>query len=101
MIFYQIKNKRTLRKSVLKILHIIASADAQGVIRSSEAIAKLGHFAEIATLDHPKDPWNEDFPFLIFPLGFSPTKSSNRAKFRKKLEIALERLWRRRQYQQY
>lgn len=86
-ICYQGERARDIAESVLKILHVIASADPrgggpiEGVIRSSEAIAKLGHSAALATLDRPNDPWLKDFPFPIFPLGPSATKSSDGSRW--------------------
>ncbi|WP_245288099.1 glycosyltransferase [Bradyrhizobium sp. Ec3.3] len=71
-------------KSSLKILHIIGTADPrsggpiEGIIRSSEALIKLGHSRWIATLDHPEDPWLEDFPLPVYPLGTVPAETRKR-----------------------
>lgn len=62
----------------LRILHIVATADpryggpVEGIVKSSAALAKLGHFREIVTLDHPSDPWLDAFPVPVFPLGSLP-----------------------------
>lgn len=67
--------KQKKQTDALKILHVIATADpryggpVEGIIRSSAALAKLGHFRELATLDHPSDPWVTSFPIPIFALG--------------------------------
>jgi len=59
----------------LRILHIIATADPryggplEGIIRSSAALEKLGHFRELATFDHPSDPWVASFPIRVHALG--------------------------------
>ncbi|MCA1469227.1 glycosyltransferase [Bradyrhizobium sp. IC3195] len=72
----------------MKILHIIGTADPrsggpiEGLIRSSEALARLGHFREIATLDHPGDSWVKDFPLPIFPLGTLPVQERRRLDWR-------------------
>ncbi|MDA9479223.1 glycosyl transferase [Bradyrhizobium sp. CCBAU 65884] len=68
----------------MRILHIIATADPrsggpiEGIIRSSKALEKFGHFREVATLDHPDDPWVRDFPLRIFPLGSVPMEERRR-----------------------
>ncbi|WP_246649320.1 glycosyltransferase [Bradyrhizobium canariense] len=88
MVFKPATEERPIPKAVdlgtLKILHIIGTADPrsggpiEGLIRSSEALAKLGHFREIATLDHPDDPWVKDFPLPIFALGRIPIHERRR-----------------------
>ncbi|MEY9986001.1 glycosyltransferase involved in cell wall biosynthesis [Bradyrhizobium yuanmingense] len=68
----------------MKILHIIGTGDPrsggpiEGLVRSYQALARLGYFREIATLDHPDDPWVKDFPLPIFPLGTRPLEERRR-----------------------
>lgn len=59
----------------MKILRIIATVDPrtggpiEGLTRSSEAMRRLGHEVEVATLDIPDAPWVRDFPFRVHALG--------------------------------
>jgi len=47
----------------ISVLYLVASVNpaqggiAEGVLRSSEELRKLGHRVEIASLDHREDPW--------------------------------------------
>lgn len=68
----------------LRILHIIPTADpryggpVEGIIKSSAALARLGHFRELVTLDHPSDVWLKEFPIPVFPLGVLPSDARKR-----------------------
>lgn len=59
----------------MKILHVIATSDPkyggpiEGILRSSPALARAGITRELATLDHPSDPWLDSFPLTVFALG--------------------------------
>jgi glycosyltransferase involved in cell wall biosynthesis len=41
----------------------------EGLLKSSEALSKLGHMTEVATLDSPNSPWLNDFPFPVHAFG--------------------------------
>lgn len=59
----------------MRILRIIATVDPrtggpiEGLVRSSEAMRRMGHTVEVATLDEPGAPWVTDFPFPVHALG--------------------------------
>lgn len=59
----------------LRFLRIIASVDPatggpiEGVLRSSQALKRLGHETDIATFDDPKDDRIASVPFKVHALG--------------------------------
>lgn len=59
----------------LRILRVIGTLDrkaggpVEGLLRSSEVIARLGHETEVATLDAPDAPFLAGLPFPVHPLG--------------------------------
>lgn len=62
----------------MRILHAIPSVDArsggpiEGVKQMGAVLLAMGHQVEVASLDAPEDPWVQDFPLPIHPLG--PTR---------------------------
>src|SRR5262245_4361564 len=59
----------------MKILRVIGSVNPdyggpiEGLIRSSEALSKLGHITEVATLDHEDSELPKNFPFRVHSFG--------------------------------
>lgn len=59
----------------MRILHAIPSVDArsggpiEGVKQMGAALVAMGHQVEVASLDAPGDPWAQDFPLPLHPLG--------------------------------
>ena len=63
------------RRKVVRILHVIHSADPrqggpiEGVIQLSKVHAAQGRIVEVATCDSPRDDWVDHAPFKIHALG--------------------------------
>src|SRR5690349_6014477 len=59
----------------MKLLHIIASTDPkiggpiEGIMQLRRVITAAGHTVEVACLDKPGEPWLDDLPFPVYPLG--------------------------------
>jgi glycosyltransferase involved in cell wall biosynthesis len=59
----------------MNILRIISSINPdsggpiEGLKQSSLALVDLGHTIHVACLDSSDDPWIENFPFRVYPLG--------------------------------
>ena len=63
----------------LRILHVIATmapssgGPREGLLRTSEALARLGCHTEVVTCDRPGSPWLAELPLVVHALG-PPTR---------------------------
>src|SRR5579862_9034009 len=71
----------------MRILHAIHSANPkgggpiEGVRQLSAANISQGHSVEVVTLDSPAQPWMEDFPLRLHPMGPSFFQYGYSARF--------------------